>query len=82
MTSDDSVNGVATDRTQFRGDKKIRIYLGYTGIILADSVMLINRCTLLLLSRLSKERVLAALLLAALLFAARVNNISADNPFP
>ena len=28
------------------------------------------------------ERVLAALLLAALLFAARVNNSSADKPFP
>ena len=34
------------------------------------------------LSRLSMERVLDALLLAALLFAARVNNSSADRPFP
>ena len=32
--------------------------------------------------RLSMERVLDALLLAALLFAARVNKISADKPFP
>ena len=30
----------------------------------------------------SMERVLAALLFAALLFAGRVNNSSADNPFP
>ena len=35
-----------------------------------------------LLSPLSMERVLAPLLFAALLFAARVNNSSADNPFP
>ena len=34
------------------------------------------------LSRLSMERVLYALLLAALLLAARVNNSSADKPFP
>ena len=34
------------------------------------------------LSRLSMERVLDALLLAALLFAARVNKSSADKPFP
>ena len=34
------------------------------------------------LSPLSMERVLVALLFAALLFAARANNSSADNPFP
>ena len=34
------------------------------------------------LSRLSMERVLDALLLAALLFAARVNKSSADKPIP
>ena len=33
-------------------------------------------------SPLSMERVLAALLFAAVLFAACVNNSSADNPFP
>ena len=34
------------------------------------------------MSRLSMERVFAALLLAALLFATCVNNSSADKPFP
>ena len=38
--------------------------------------------TLFILSPLSVERVFAALICAALLFAARVNNSSADNPFP